>query len=503
MFQNALLFNPPATFVHDVAEKYLKQFEVTYEKQVASYVRSQLRRSSASTAIKNHNKLAQSQPYEMVDDMEEMIPKPAAKRQNLGGPSYNDEETVRSVTTHSGSNHAASSRQMHDAQRLPIKQQNPAGTMSASEKGERRNLSQLVGQIPASHAEGLLNDVWKTTGKHFQSMAQLMAAVPSLTLAEVRQIRSLCKAVSAGQMHVQQVHTSSNCGSSDAHTISPSSYDSADEKTIMLPQPNSVDIFTRQNGPIATVPHSVSPFMQRQQSPIARGPSALNTDNEPSIPRILAEKRPDNNGTERSDVARPTWSLLTLTPRLPEQNDVNSDNSSPQMTNSATATPAHLEQDMRPSAATPVPMMQDAEAWSQFRTQNQLREQREQIRAKNLEEKRAMLEAAERQRIEHMQQLRMEALRLQEEEARRLQAMREEEQRRLESEREAIHRRMAGDAEPKAEEEEEEEAHVTDIFAELQRTSGLNGSLLQLDSSLLMDDYHSSISDRSDDTAGL
>jgi len=58
---------------------------------------------------------------------------------------------------------------------------------------------------------------------------------------------------------------------------------------------------------------------------------------------------------------------------------------------------------------------------------------------------------------------------------------------------------MAGDAESKPE-EEVEVSHVPDLFAELQRTAGLSGSLLQLDSSLLMDD---SVSDRSDDVTGL
>jgi len=477
MFQNALLFNPPATFVHDVADKYLKQFEATYEKQVASYVRSQIRRSSLASANKVHNKAAQN-PEE--EDEADVVPsKPTAKRPHRMTPL--EEEKVKSVPHSTGANRVASTKQNRDGQHEKGTSANPAGS---SEKSERRKLLQALVQIPASHVDELLAEVANSTGKRYQSMTQLIGAAHTMSLPEMRCVNDLSKAVLEGKSlpHRMQTQSFASLGSS-VGVLQPATSpmgDSVDEKGIVLPQPTavspSVEMFARNNG---TVPHSVSPFMQRQTSPVVRGPSALNADgNESNIPKILSEKRPDSNGNERSDVARPTWSLVALTPR-PEQ----SEDSSPRATSAPSAS-SNSEQAVSPAPS--VPQGQDGGAWSQFRTQNQLREQREQIRAKDLEEKRARLEAAERQRNEHMLQLKMEALRIQEEEARKAQAMREEEQRRLESEREAIHRRMAGQ-----ERTEEEEERVTDMFDELQRSSGMNGSLLQLDGSLLMDDFHS------------
>ena len=520
MFRNAMLFNPPATFVYDVAEKHLKQFETTFEKQVASYVRSQLRRSSVAMAQKAHGKSSASEAPQAVQDDddfeeddeeedeedEEVTLRPAAKKQHVI-PALSEGRTAAGLAKGQNS-HSHSHGHSHEKQ--PSKTVNrqssgSAGHGTSNEKVEKRKLTQIIGQIPAVLVDELLNEVWKNTKKRYQSIVQLSSAAHSMTVAEIQLIQELATAVLERRPMAPRAQIpdfSKGAG-----------LDPSEERTLVNPLPNSVspipaaEAFARLNG-ISTVPHSVSPFMQRQSSP---GSSGINSDSSDSnMPKILAEKQTSHPANQdSSNVMRPTWSLSTLTPRLPEQTDSSKPDSS---ANQDSAQPSSAgqssdSQQLPPSSPqfagsvspSPASSGRDAEAWSQFRTQTQLREQRAQIRAKNLEEKRAMLEAEERQRVEHMHQLHLEAIKQQQEEAQRLEAQREEERQRQEREREAIHRRMAGDSEQQA---DEEEVPDSDMYAEFQNISRMNGSLLQLDGSLLMD-FHTTVSDRPDDDSGL
>lgn len=230
---------------------------------------------------------------------------------------------------------------------------------------------------------------------------------------------------------------------------------------------------------------AVSPFMQRAVSPAAAGTQGQQKEKEEEEkeqeekggpPRILCCESVRDAGTRERVVMRPemrsTWSLLAA--RTPPP--------------AATPTPPPPQP---PTAAAEsdggAPATPDRDAWSQFRAQTVLREQREQLRARSLEEKRAMLAAAERARAARLAQLAEEARAAREAAEQARAAERAAEQERLARERAALRERVAAAAED-AGGGVGDDAGETEMYAALQRDARAGGSLLQLDSTLLLDD---------------
>lgn len=316
--------------------------------------------------------------------------------------------------------------------------------------GERRRLAVILRNFPEAHAAALLR---RCRAGHLapraHSVPALVAAVDTL---DAPALHSLSEAITAALTEPPASPKDEKKKQEEVQR--------KEEQRKEEPQPPQ----PREEEEEEEETPAVSPFMQRLVSPgMADGGNSAAGGG--AQPRILCCESAGTTGAAERIVMRPemrtTWSMLAA--RTPPP--------------TATTPPAATTGTTGTGTAEGDGGEGESDAWAQFRAQTVLREQREQLRAKSLEERRAMLAAAERERAAHLARLQAEARAARE-------AQQAAEHERLEREREALRQRVAEAAEPDADADDRE----TEMYAALERDARASSSLLQLDDSLLLDD---------------
>ena len=424
MFRNALAFNPAGSFVHDVAATYLRHFEAAYESQVAAYVRTHMRRATGAAAGRLHTKL------------------------------------LRAVSAASAPSHAPPAKR-------PAPAAAPAPAAEADE-GERQRLAVILQNFPGAHAAALLRLCRARLALRARSVSELGAAVSAMDAAALPRLSAAITDALTLPPEKEPLTPPTPQDNDDDDD------DDDDEKTEDERQQVQEEEEEEEQE------QAVSPFMQRVLSPAPHQSQEAQEqekekeeagkegrDGAGAPPRILCCESACPAGVVVRPEVRSTWSLLAAR--------------TPPPASTATPPPPPVAQEGAP--ATP-----DRDAWSQFRAQTVLREQREQLRARSLEEKRAMLEAAERARAAHLARLAEEARAARAAAEAQRAAERAAEHARLERERAALRQRVAEAADADTDADAGDDAGETEMYAALQRDARAGSSLLQLDSTLLLDD---------------